>query len=214
MSDFITLREFHDQSSLDEITVLLQGHGIACKTEDTRPRFDVTFAYNDTTRIYRLLVPKEAFDTAKKLLEEQDTKTMEQLPSEYYLFSFTNDELLEILIFEERWNPFDVRLARHLLLERGMSADEAQIKRQREAILHRSTESSSGNGYQLVIAGYVLLVLGLIGGLFIALYLLTARQRNGNAKKRYLFPPSVRMHGKIMLAITLIVLLLLFPWKP
>ena len=46
-------------------------------------------------------------------------KEIEVIDDDYYLLSFSDDELIDVVSKSDEWNKFDVSLAKKLLKERG-----------------------------------------------------------------------------------------------
>ncbi len=69
----------------------------------------------------------EDFEKANELLKEDEIEEVTEITADdYYLYSFTDNELMEVITKADEWSPFDVVLARKLLAERGKNlTDEA-----------------------------------------------------------------------------------------
>ncbi len=55
-------------------------------------------------------------------------RNVTEIGKDYYLYSFTDDELMEVITKADEWSPFDVVLARKILAEKGKSISDEAIK--------------------------------------------------------------------------------------
>lgn len=195
----IILREFNDTELLQEYAELLKVHAIPFVIDDTKPRFDVTFANDESRRIFRLKVNPEDLQKAREVSAAADQKTMEELPADYYLFGFTDDELKDVLVKTDEWNAFDVLLAEKLLAERGVAIDQQQLEQTRSERIDL-LDQPEDEKMLVIVCGYIL-SLGSLLGLFIALILLTSKKTNSEGKRVIRYSQATQRHAVNMLLI-------------
>lgn len=200
--ELVTFREFQDQESLREYTELLRQHAIPFYVEDSKPRFDVTFANDDSRRFYRIKVAANDLPRAQELSDAIDRELFKELPSDYYLFRFSDDELREVTTKVNEWSAFDVVLAEKLLLERGVAIDPNKLDQSRKEHLVLADQPEDESPF-VIVCGYIL-SLGSILGLFIAWTLLNARKTDSTGQRVYRYSDSTRGHASNMLIIELI----------
>jgi hypothetical protein len=102
----------------------------------------------------------------------------------YYLFSFSDAELMEIIQRPDEWGHLDYVLAKKLLAEKGHLVTPAlaeELKQQRMTELARPESTHP----RQIFVGY-----------------LTKTPPNG--QRVYVYPPAERRHGKRMLVISAI----------
>lgn len=196
----VTFRQFRDVAHLEEFKHLLQRHEIPFYVDDNKPRFDAFFAYNDAIRIYSIKVRKEDLELATEISQEVDRQLLDEIPGDYYLFGFTEDELRDVVVKFDEWNDFDVMLAKKLLSEKGVDIDEKEIKWQRERKKDLLSQPDSESVGPLVIIGYILSVLIPPLGLIIALILLSAKKTTPEGRRFY-FTETSRWHAGVMIII-------------
>jgi hypothetical protein len=208
-SELITFREFNDTESLRETAELLRQHAIPFSVDDTKPRFDVTFANDESRRIYRIKLQPGDLENAREVCAAADSKIMEELPVDYYLFGFTDDELKDVLLKTDEWNAFDVQLAEKLLAERGAAIDTEQLKRERSERIDLLDQPVDENSL-IIICGYIFSVIGVLPGLIIALAILNGKKVTSDGKRILRYSENTRSHARNMVLIFCIWMCLLF----
>jgi hypothetical protein len=133
--------------------------------EDTSTQFDGTWANNEFEKEFRIKLKKEDFEKADTFLQNIILGQIDAIDKDYYLFDFTDDELMEIITKRDEWSQFDFLLAQKLLKERGKEIKPEVVellKRQRIAALGKPDESLK----TYIYAGYAMALLGGLLGLF------------------------------------------------
>ena len=88
--------------------------------EDTEGFFDVTFANNEILHLYYVKLKQEDFEKADELLMNSVLESDQQPIGDYYLFSFSTDELIDVLKNPDEWNAFDLYWARKILSSKSV----------------------------------------------------------------------------------------------
>jgi len=194
--EFTTYQKFDDIEQAREMALVLDIHGIPHEIADVFPA-------------YALNVRPEDMETVKKLLGNNDDNNGEEVPDDqgedYYLYKFTNEELLEVIADADEWNNTDVSLARKILTDKGVAINEAQldsIHEQREAELHQPAKPQTF----LIISGYVLALLGGVFGMAIGLSLYNDQKTLPNGEIIYKYSDNDRSHGRLMFYLGTVVL--------
>ena len=94
---------------------LLRSQGVDCKIVDEAPVFDVSFANNKIDPTIHLKVPSDEFVHAHAALEAYYQTQLSSLDPDYYLFSFSDAELLDLVQHPDEWGALDYALAKQLL---------------------------------------------------------------------------------------------------
>jgi len=203
--DFITFEKFNELNSAKELGELIAKQNIEFLLEDNSLSFDPTFANNGFGKEYCIKIKKGDFEKANKILADKSEKEINDIDKDYYLFSFSDDELIDVVSKSDEWNKFDVSLAKKLLKERGkeITAEEIEnIKQQR--IIELSEPEESQKGY--VILGYLSALLGGLLGIFIGWHLLTYKKILPNGNRIYAYSENDRKQGNRILIIGIIFL--------
>lgn len=196
-NEFVTFQKYHDLESLNSIAHNLKEQNKAYEIEDASPTFDVSFSYNEISKEYRLKLKQEDFERANKLLEQTAQLQMNSVTSDYYLFEFSDEELIEIITKPDEWGKFDYQLPQKLLKDRGkeITPEIAQLlKNQRIKELAKPEE----NHAMWVNAGYLFALLGGFIGIFIGLTIATHKKTLPNGERVYAYREEDRKQGWII----------------
>ncbi len=143
---FLTFQRFNDPGLAAAVADKLKAQRIDCVVEKVTPLLEPGFFRNPVEQTIHLKVRVGDFDEAHKALEEHYRHQLQDVDPGYYLFSFTDTELLEIVAKPDEWGHFDYALARELLAERGLEIPAEtleQMKKQRLRELAREARADS-----------------------------------------------------------------------
>ena len=191
---FVTFGKFNDRAIALELTAVLQMNEVEYLLEDTSSSLVPILGDSELTKEFRIKLRKEDFERADSLLKEISLTQIEKIDSDYYLFDFTDEELMEIITKRDEWNQFDFLLAQKLLKERGKEIKPEVVellKKQRIAELAKPEESQK----TWIYAGYILAFLGGFIGIFIGWHLLSHKKTLPNGDRVYGYSTSDRKHG-------------------
>lgn len=192
--EFITFERFNDKKSAEEFGKLITEKNIEFVLEDNSLSFDPTFANNSFGKEFCIKLKKTDFDKVDKILTEKSENEINQIDKDYYLLSFTDQELIDVISKSDEWNKFDVSLAKKLLKERGKEVTEEQITEiKKQRIIELSKPEESQNIY--IIIGYVCALLGGLLGIFIGWHLLTYKKTLPNGNRIYAYSENDRKQG-------------------
>jgi hypothetical protein len=172
---FVTYRKFTEQDQAEALIQILRDHQIECQLTADRDSLDSLYGAKVFTQHFFVKIQQQDFAKADSLLQEQSEKEVETADQEHYLFSFSDDELFEILYKPDEWSEFDYQLARKLLKEKGrdISAETIELlKKQRIKELAKPEQESR----VWIYAGYIFSLLGGWIGVAIGLILVTAKK--------------------------------------
>jgi hypothetical protein len=133
--------------------------GIVSEIEDHSFWLDTAFGANDLTREFHLKIPSDQFGEAKQLMSLEAELYLDKLPPDYYLFDFSNEELLEIVHHADDWGDLDVTLAKKLLKERDIFFDEEAINQLRQA-RYDALAKARPVPVTMLVRGYLMAFLG------------------------------------------------------
>lgn len=209
---FITYQKFDDVALANALAEQLETHGIAYQVEEESLTFDVSFALNNPfAKEYAVKIKSGDFEKVNHLLKEDEEKNIEGVDKNYYLFSFTNDELTEVITKADEWSPFDFVLARKLLNDRGVVINEETLSTIKE---QRIEELKTPEASQLiwVVLGYIIALSGIVLpffmsaiGLFIGWHLSTHKKTLPDGERVYGYSETDRKHGKRIFYIGIVV---------
>ena len=191
---FLTYQKFNEEIPALAIGEIMKANNIEYLIENTSIGFDATFANNEFTKEYRIKIKKDDFEKADRLLEGITLTKLDEVEKDYYLFEFTDEELMEIITKRDEWNQFDFVLAQKILKDRGKEINSEVVtllKKQRIKELAKPEEGQR----TWIVAGYILAFLGGLLGIFTGWHLLTHKKILPNGDKVYGYTESDRKHG-------------------
>ncbi|SKC83113.1 hypothetical protein [Ohtaekwangia koreensis] len=192
--EFITYRKFYEKDQSDALVEILIANGIEYETTEDRESLDSLYGDKQFSRQYFVKITQNDFAKVDSLLSAISAKQLESVDQDHYLFSFSNDELFEILAKPDEWNEFDYLLAQQILNKRGVEVNRDTIqllKRQRIRDLSKPEDP----GKVWIYAGYIFAILGGLLGIFIGWHLSSFKKTLPNGERAYAFQKDDRAHG-------------------
>lgn len=180
--EYSIFRRFPTLELALEIKELLENNDIDVVIDDNVPPVDVTFSGSTLQHKIELRINEADFEKAEDILEQHSNAVLDEIDKDYYLFSFTDEELYDVLLKSDEWSSLDYTLAQKLLKERGKSIDKElliSLKKQRLEELAKPDD----NQQAWIIAGYIFSILGGFLGLIIGYFLWTSKKTLPNGQK-------------------------------
>ncbi|TXK36963.1 hypothetical protein FVR03_16430 [Pontibacter qinzhouensis] len=209
---FSVFKKFPEMQQAKELAHFLQQHGLAVLVADNSPVVDLTFTGNHLQSQFEVKIPASDFSRAQKMLEERVAKDLDSVDESHYLFSFSDEELYDVLLKSDEWTEFDFLLAKKILKSRGQEVNDALIaslKKQR--LLDLSTPEEGQQAW--IFLGYLLSLLGGFLGMCIGWFLWKQKKTLPNGQKVYAYTAPDRKHGRNMFFIGVIVFSIVFAVK-
>lgn len=151
---FVTFKKYPQAFLAADVEKLLVINSIPCIVKQASSVLDGNFA-GELLKDYEVQINPEDFERAAQLLEAQFADSLEDIPVDYYLLDFTDEELYDVVVTKDEWNEFDYLLAKKLLKERGKPIDETLEKKLRSERLNKLAQpEESGNIGGGIISGY------------------------------------------------------------
>lgn len=209
IENFIAFRSFPSLVQAKELEALLSKNNIKTILADNLPPIDITFSGSTLQNQYEVKIDASDFEKAELILEKETENLLDTIDSDYYLMSFTNEELYEILLNSDDWNIFDYKLAQKILTDRGKTIDSdllVSLKKERLKILAKPEE----NQKPWIIAGYIFSLLGGGIGIVIGYSLWKSKKTLPNGERVHSYSAEDRKHGKTIFFISIIIFPLSF----
>lgn len=199
--ELIIYQKFYDLALANALAGLLEAQDVNYSLEEEAQSFNPTFSYVNTKE-YVVKVRAKDFELVNELLRQNANEDIGDVDNDYYLLTFSDAELMEVVTKADEWSAFDVQLARKLLAERGNAlSDEkfSDIKRQRVKEL-KTPESSQLTwivmGYIIAVGGIIMPFFICIIGLFIGWHLSSYKKTLPDGEQVYAYNETDRKHGK------------------
>jgi len=202
--NWIVFRKLNTLIQAQELETLLNENNIKTVLADNIAPVDITFSGSTLLNEYEIKIDASNFEKAEAVLEKDAESLLEKMDQDYYLLSFTDEELYEVLIKSDEWSIFDYKLAQKILTNRGKTIDHevlASLKKERLNILSKPEE----NQRPWIIAGYLFSFLGGGIGIVIGYSLWTSKKTLPNGERIYSYNDADRKQGKTIFIIGLIV---------
>jgi hypothetical protein len=203
--DFITYQRFNDIALANNLADILQRHNITYTIEEESLTFNPTFVLNnELANEYAVKIKSEDFEQVNQLLVEEETTNIDEVEADYYLFKFTNDELIDLITKADEWSAFDYLLAQKILTERGITINDKYLAELKEKRIEELKEPETPQTTWIVV-GYMAAFLGGILGIFIGWHLLSSKKTLPNGEKVYDYNEHDRKHGRNIFYLSIII---------
>ncbi|HEY4326461.1 MAG TPA: hypothetical protein VGN20_20925 [Mucilaginibacter sp.] len=200
--EFITYQKFNDVALANELAEILTEHNIDYFIDEEAFRFDPSLVMSNAQKEYAVKIKSEDFERVNQLLKENEAKNIEGVEKDYYLFSFTDDELIEVIAKADEWNAFDNVLARKILADRGKIFSEQEITAINEQRLEE-LKAPEKPQTTWVIIGYIIALTSIfmplficIIGIFIGWHLFNFKKTLPDGERVFEYADNDRRHGK------------------
>jgi hypothetical protein len=148
MAPFKTFQTFNDPGLAAAIADKLKERRIVCHVEKVDPLLEPGFFSNTIEPNIHLKVRAADLDRAHQVLEEHYEHQLQDVDPNYYLFSFTDPELLDIVAKPDEWGHFDYVLARELLAERGLPIPDETMRQMKQQRRRQLAQQSRAKGFR------------------------------------------------------------------
>ena len=203
--NYTTFKKYPDVTEAKSLQQYLIENGIECLFIDNSPRMGSSFSGGDLLKEYEIQLKPDDFERATELLEKRAEGFLDEIPEDYYLLTFTDEELHDVIVKKDEWSEFDYLLAKHLLAQKGKTIDHAQVKQlQDKRIAELAKPEADKKG--LIITGYILSLLGGFFGIITGYVLYTSHKTLPNGASVPTYSKGDRAHGKIMMVLGIVVL--------
>lgn len=204
-NQYSVYKKYPTVEQVQEIIKFLNENSIETQFGENSSSLDSNFSGSSFNNEFEIKIKETDFEKANQLLEEIAENQINQVVSDYYLFSFSDEELYDIILKQDEWNEFDYSLSKKILADRGKSIDLdllKSLKNQRLEDLAKPEE----NQKTWIISGYIFALLGGLLGIIIGFVLMTSKKTLPNGKLVYSYNEKDRIQGKTMFYIGLIML--------
>ena len=202
---YSVFKKYPTVEQAQEIIKFLNENDIETLFGENKSSLDSNFSGSSFNNEFEIKIKASDFEKANQLLENIAENQINQVDTDYYLFSFSDEELYDILLKQDEWNEFDYTLSKKILSNRGKSIDLdllKSLKKQRLEDLAKPEE----NQKVWIVAGYFFALLGGLLGIIIGYVLMTSKKTLPNGKMVFSYNENDRIQGKMMFYIGIIML--------
>jgi hypothetical protein len=211
--ELIAFKSFNDVALANALTELLDHHNILYEVKESSLTFNPSFVNNtELSKEYTVKIKSGDFTKVNQLLNDNETDDINHVEKDYYLFDFTNDELLDILAKADEWSSFDYQLARKILTERGVDVNDKTLS---DLTKNRIEELKAPEPAQTswVITGYIFAIAGGLLGLFIGWHLSSYKKTLPDGERVYGYNDNDRKQGKRIFYLSIVVFVICIIYK-
>ena len=104
---FIVFQSFYDISLAQEMAEKLKQNDIPLEIEDTSSPIDPVIIGSGLDAEIRIKLRQQDFNKAHSVLEEYYTDQLDTIGKDYYLYDFSDQELIEIIEKPDEWGVLD-----------------------------------------------------------------------------------------------------------
>lgn len=223
----LPFQNFQDEILANDFAEKLKENDIYCEVAKSPQFLDSNIIGSASSPGFIIKIRSEDFEKAHIALGNHFETMIEEADKDYYLFNFSDIELLEIIRNQDEWGYFDYQLARKILMEKGLFPDAdtiVQWKDERKKVLSKPEK----NGDFIYIVGYVLIVagvflsrnmlrgessvfpVGFLLSIFLGNHLIVDKKVLPNGETVFSYSAAVRRHGKAIVTIAAILLVFSF----
>lgn len=198
--NFITYQRFNFKEKALELGEILTEKNIPYILEDNSINFDLNFGSSSHNQDFRIKLLKQDFFKVDEILTQLYLNEIDNVDSDYYLFSFSDEELIEIISKRDEWGLFDYLLAQKILKQRGKEINIEVVNVLKNNRLKELAQPDD-NAKSWLFAGYLFSFLGGLMGIAIGYHLKTYKKALPNGDLMYIFSERVRNHGRNIMII-------------
>ena len=195
MNEFVPFQSFFYEDEAASTVETLKENNIEYMIEKIKEPLDATIAGDIVQNKIFLKIRSHDFPKANEALDKVILNNISTLDKDYYLFAFTNNELLEIIQKPDEWSRQDFLIARKILNERGENIADEKIKTIKADRIKELAKEEGGDNLWIIL-GYVLAILGGISSLMIGLPFILAKKTLPDGARIFIYNSSTRRHGK------------------
>jgi len=195
---FLTYRQFPEREQADNFAAVLKENDIPFTIVEDRDNLDAIYGDRQFQRMFLVKVRDIDFSRTEKVMLEKNQQSLNDVETDHYLFSFTDEELYDILAKRDEWNEFDFLLAQKILRDRGHEVNEAMITTLRTKRIEELAQPVRDHGAWIYI-GYISAFFGGLLGILLGWHLNTFKKTLPDGRRVYAYTAKDRKHGSTIL---------------
>ena len=193
-------RTFYSVIEAEPFLELLKENNIDYRVQNYNSNIGSTFASTNNPNQLEVLLQPEQFEVVSTLLENDAKNMLNSISSDYYLFSFSDNELVDVLQSPDEWSKQDYILARQLLTKRGKVFSDEELQKMKLERLNEQRKPEK-NSRLWMIAGFISAFLGGLLGIYIGWSIMSSMKTLSNGESVYQYDLKDRKLGRTMFII-------------
>jgi len=201
-----SFRFFPSREVAEECQFLLRNNGVDSILVEDSGDLAKEFLGDSPHHKFELLIDESKREIAELLLMDMAMEELENIDRSHFLFDFSDEELMDVLVEKHEWNEVDVLLSQKILRERGINLSEEELERKRQKRLEALAQPD-GNQTGWLIFGYISILLAPFVGAVLGFALMKSQKRLPNGVKVPRYSTTVQNHGKLIAVFSLLSLI-------
>ena len=202
MNDFVLFQSFLSEEEALPFIEIMKENEIEYQVEKFKEPLDGVIAGEIVRDQFYLKIKSLDFPKANKVIDKVILENISSIDKDYYLFSFSNDELLEVIKKPDEWSRQDFLIARKILDERGLTINDEEVNKIKSTrIKELAIQDKEPRG--TIVAGYIFAFLFSIVGIFFGLAFLVTKKTLPDGSRVFAYNESTRNHGKAIFIISI-----------
>ena len=210
--NYASFKTFNDKETAEDFSEVLKEYSIDFFIEEDVLEFDPTYANNDLDKDYHIMVKQADFEKANKAYEAYFRKGLHNAPADYYLFSFSDTELRDILAKPDEWGTFDYLLAEKILHDRGIQITETE-KQSLKTERYKSLKEQQTDRPSNLVLYYIFCLLVFPLGILIGWAWAYSKKTLPDGKKVHAYDRDIQKHGKTIFFLAMAIFISIIVWK-
>ena len=120
MIELLTYSKFDSKEEAEKFATTLRQAGISAEVEPEKNILDKIIVGEALDPLFTVKIASQDFKKAKSIEDAVAETQLENINPDYYLFSFSDKELIQVVTNRDEWNSFDFALAKKLLQQRNV----------------------------------------------------------------------------------------------
>jgi len=175
VDQFETFLNFNDEDLARFVAEKLKDNNVEFIVEKSKPLLDASLVDTSIDRNIHIKLKPQDFQKGNQVLDDYYKTQLNNIDPEYYLLSFSDDELKDVISKPDEWGHLDYQLAQKLLKERGHDIEESMLIKLREDRIKDLAQPEKASRL-LLFFGYCFIPFGLIIGFFIGRHLFHSKK--------------------------------------
>jgi hypothetical protein len=193
--EIVTFAKYKTEEDSLELIGLLESNDIEYFVENISSHVDVTFAGGPSLEDkIAIKLNSTDFEKVDSLLSQMASNNINSIDKDHYLFSFSNEELFEVIEKYDEWSKVDYILAQQILKERGqLNSEEDILKLKNKRITELRQPEKAQKGW--LIFGLLSALCGGLLGVFIGFHHYKFKKTIATGERVYAYDNSTRQAG-------------------
>ena len=139
--EFLVFRSFYTEEEAISLMTFFKEKGIDCSMVKHRPILDKVYVGVNYDPEFHVKIKGYEFSKANEILDRHIDQHLSEIGEEYYLYSFTDNELLEIIEKPDEWNNQDIVISKKILRDRGVAITDKEVTEKKLSRIKRPGET-------------------------------------------------------------------------